>query len=279
MLLSNSCKRKRLSMFLKSLFGLLLSTAIALASQPVTVLLHDGSEIKGTFAGGGPDTIRVEVAGQTITLQVKSIESVKFGGPAMAGTPSSLPVAAVTVPQPLQSVQIPASTEIVVRLIDSVDSAHDSVNKRYRAPVDQPIASPQGDVVVPRGADAQVALIEERESGRLAGRTQLTLALYSLTIDHQRYDVASNSVSESSSSRTGRSAETIGGLAAAGAVIGAIAGGGKGAAIGAGSGATLGTVGQVLTSGQRVKVPAETKLGFRLQEPLEVKKSLARGER
>lgn len=90
MLLSNNCKRKRLSMFLKSLFGLLLSTAIALASQPVTVLLHDGSEIKGSFADGGPDSIRVEVAGQTITLQVKSIESVKFEGPAKADTPSSL---------------------------------------------------------------------------------------------------------------------------------------------------------------------------------------------
>lgn len=153
------------------------------------------------------------------------------------------------------------------------------MNKRYRASVDQPIASPQGEVLVPTGADAQVALIEERESGRLAGRTQLTLALYSLTIDHQRYDVASNSVSKSSSSRTGRSAKTIGGLAAAGAAIGAIAGGGKGAAIGAGSGATLGTAGQVLTSGQRVKVPAETRLAFRLQEPLQVKKSLARGER
>lgn len=272
MLLSNSCERKRLSMFLKSLFGLLLSTAITLASQPVTVLLHDGSEVKGSFAGGGPDTIRVEVARQTITLQVKSIESVKFEAPAKAGPPAA-------VPQPLQSVQIPASTEIVVRLIDSVDSARDSVNKRYRVSVGQPIASPQGEVLVPRGADAQVGLIEERESGRLAGRTQLTLALYSLTIDHQRYDVASNSVSESSSSRTGRSAKMIGGLAAAGAVIGAIAGGGKGAAIGAGSGAALGTVGQVLTSGQRVKVPAETRLAFRLQETLQLKKSLARGER
>ena len=53
-----------------------------------------------------------------------------------------------------------------------------------------------------------------------------------------------------------------------GAVIGAIAGGGKGAAIGAGSGATLGTLGEVFTSGQRVRVPSETRLTFRLQQPL-----------
>lgn len=54
-------------------------------------------------------------------------------------------------------------------------------------------------------------------------------------------------------------------------MIGAIAGGGKGAAIGAGSGAGLGTLGQVLTSGERVKVPAETRLSFRLREPLQTK--------
>ena len=46
------------------------------------------------------------------------------------------------------------------------------------------------------------------------------------------------------------------------------AGGGKGAAIGAGSGATLGTLGQVFTSGQQVRVPPETRLTFRLQQPL-----------
>lgn len=53
-----------------------------------------------------------------------------------------------------------------------------------------------------------------------------------------------------------------------GAVIGALAGGGRGAAIGAGSGAAAGTAAQVMTAGQKVKIPSETRLTFTLQNPL-----------
>ena len=42
---------------------------LALASQPVTVTMQDGSQIKGTFAGGSADEIKVVVAGQTLTLK------------------------------------------------------------------------------------------------------------------------------------------------------------------------------------------------------------------
>ena len=53
-----------------------------------------------------------------------------------------------------------------------------------------------------------------------------------------------------------------------GTLIGAIAGGGKGVAIGAVAGAGAGT--QVLTRGKTVKVPAETTLRFKLDQPLDV---------
>jgi hypothetical protein len=52
--------------------------------------------------------------------------------------------------------------------------------------------------------------------------------------------------------------------------VGAIAGGGKGAAMGAGSGAALGTGAEVLTGGQKVKIPSETRLTFRLQNPVQL---------
>ena len=62
----------------------------------------------------------------------------------------------------------------------------------------------------------------------------------------------------------------MGGGAALGAIVGALAGGGKGAAIGAGSGAALGGGVQVLTHGQTVKIPSETRLTFRLQNPAQL---------
>ena len=46
------------------------------------------------------------------------------------------------------------------------------------------------------------------------------------------------------------------------------AGGGKGAAIGAAAGGATGAGVQVLTKGQQVKVPSETLLEFRLQQPV-----------
>jgi hypothetical protein len=52
--------------------------------------------------------------------------------------------------------------------------------------------------------------------------------------------------------------------------VGALAGGGKGAAIGAASGATLGAGTEVLTKGQQVKIPSETRLTFRLQTPVQL---------
>jgi len=53
-----------------------------------------------------------------------------------------------------------------------------------------------------------------------------------------------------------------------GTIIGAIAGGGKGAAIGAATGAGAGAVGQTVTRGGNVRVPAETLLRFRLDRPM-----------
>jgi hypothetical protein len=69
-----------------------------------------------------------------------------------------------------------------------------------------------------------------------------------------------------------RTGEFTGGGAAFGAIVGAIAGGGKGAAIGAGSGAGAGAVTQILTKGT-IKVPVESILTFRLEQPLQVRAS------
>ena len=52
--------------------------------------------------------------------------------------------------------------------------------------------------------------------------------------------------------------------------LGGIFGGGRGAAIGAASGAGAGGAVQVLTKGQRVRIPAETRLSFTLQNAVRI---------
>ena len=124
--------------------------------------------------------------------------------------------------------------------------------------------------MIPRGADVLTKLVQDQQSGKIEGRTVLTLALSTITVNGRPIDVTSTDVKSESSSRGKRSAGVIGGAAALGAIIGAVAGGGKGAAIGAGSGAVVGTGAEVLTSGQKVKIPSETRLTFRLQSPVQL---------
>jgi hypothetical protein len=163
--------------------------------------------------------------------------------------------------------EVPAGTVVVVRMIDDVDSERDRVGQTFRASLDEPVMI-DGRELIPRGVDVSAKLVDDQQSGRLTGRTELTMDLVSITAGGKTYDIATGEVTTASESRTGRTAKVVGGTAALGAIIGAIAGGGKGAAIGAAGGAAAGGAVQILTKGQKVKIPAETRLSFTLQQPV-----------
>ena len=171
-------------------------------------------------------------------------------------------------PPPVVGIQVPAETPVTVRMIDSVDSKQSHLGQTFRASVDEPVAV-NGQIIIPRGADALVKLVADQQSGKFEGKTILTLALAGITINGQIIDTTTGDVSKASKSRGARTASVVGGGAALGAIIGALAGGGPGAAIGLASGAAVGTGAQVITKGQQVKIPSETRLNFVLQQPLQ----------
>jgi hypothetical protein len=162
---------------------------------------------------------------------------------------------------PASNFMLPQGTNFVIRMIDSVDSERDRIGQSFRAALDQPVMI-DGNEVIPRGADVTVKLVDSKQSGKLAGRAELALSLQSVSANGRMVDVNTQTVKEESSSRTARTAKVAGGAAAVGAIIGGIAGGGKGAAIGAGAGAATGVGVELATSGQRVRVPSETRLTF-----------------
>jgi outer membrane biosynthesis protein TonB len=171
-------------------------------------------------------------------------------------------------PQPI-TVTIPEGTIVTVRTIDSIDSKVNSAGQTFRGSLDAPIVV--GDrVVVPKGLNVNLKLVEASSAGKFKGRSELTVSLDSFTYQGRTYQVASSDVQEKGGSRGKRSAEVIGGGAVLGALIGGLAGGGKGAAIGAGVGAGSGTAVQALTHGQQVKIPSETRLDFTLHDPVDV---------
>jgi hypothetical protein len=171
-------------------------------------------------------------------------------------------------PQPEQ-VTIPAGTVITVRMTDSIDSSRNRPGEEFAATVDAPIVVDER-VVIRRGADARVRLVEARSAGRMAGQSELQVELVGLAIGAQTYATESGAVEKVGASRGKRTAATIGGGAVLGTLIGAIAGKGKGAAIGAAVGAGAGTAVQASTKGQQVQIPAETKLDFTLKVPITV---------
>lgn len=178
------------------------------------------------------------------------------------------PATAPAPPQPV-TVTVPANSIVTIRTIDGIDSSTNHAGEVFKASLDAPIVV-DSRVVVPAGADAYLKLVSASSAGHIAGRSELSLELSSIAFQGKTYNVDSSNVKQSGASRGKRSAATIGGGAALGALIGAVAGGGKGAAIGAAVGGGAGTGVQVLTKGQQVKIPSETRLDFTLQQPLEI---------
>jgi hypothetical protein len=190
-------------------------------------------------------------------------------GSPQAAQPTSPPAPPVPPPPQPVTVTIPESTIVTVRTIDAIDSSTSSTGQTFSGSLDAPIVV--GDqVVVPKGLNVTLKLVNASSAGKFKGSSELTVALESFTYQGKTYTLSTSDVQEKGASRGKRSAAVIGGGAALGALIGGLAGGGKGAAIGAGVGAGGGTAVQAMTKGQQVKIPSETRLDFTLHAPVAV---------
>jgi hypothetical protein len=179
--------------------------------------------------------------------------------------PAPAPVAA---PKP-EPITLPAGTAIAITVDQFVSSKDNNAGDRFDASVATPVVV-DGKQVIPSGAKASGSVTVAKSAGRFKGNADLAITLKSVTVDGKTYNLHTSTFAEASKSRGKRTAITTGIGAGAGAVIGAIAGGGKGAAIGAGVGAGGGAVGAAATGDRDVDIPAETRVTFRLTQPLTI---------
>jgi hypothetical protein len=181
------------------------------------------------------------------------------------------PAAPARVPK---TVTIPAGTLVAVRVDQRLASDTAQTGDSFRATLDQPLVV-DGAVIAERGARVEGRVAESDSGGRVRGRASIVLELVRLnTSDGQRVRLATESFTRSAERSTKKDAAKVGIGAGLGAAIGAIAGGGKGAAIGATVGGAAGT-GAVLTSrGDAAEIPAETRMTFRLSEPITITEKL-----
>src|SRR6202045_60949 len=166
-------------------------------------------------------------------------------------------------------VTLPAGEPILVRMIDPVDSKQNVVGDVFKASLETDLAV-NNVLVARRGSDAYVRLAYAKEARGLSGSSELQLELTRIIIDGHEFPVVSGEYTMKGKGRGGDTAKKVGGGAVIGAIIGGVAGGGTGAAIGAGVGGEAGAGAEILTRGRAVRVPSETLLEFRLDQPVTV---------
>jgi len=172
------------------------------------------------------------------------------------------------------SVTIPAGTLLSVRLGETLASDRNHPGDAFSATLDQPLVI-DGFVIAERGARVQGKVLEAQEAGRVKGVSSLSVHLTRLhTSDGQDVNLQTASFHKEGPASHGEDAKKIGAGAAIGAVIGAIAGGGKGAAIGAGVGGAAGTGTVMATRGKAAELPVETRLSFRVEQPVTITERL-----
>lgn len=192
-----------------------------------------------------------------------AVSSVNPMGPISSAMPNT------PAPKPIQLISVPSGTALNIRLIDSIDTEKNTVGETFRASLASPVYV-DDRVVIPAGAGVSGKITSIETSGRFTGRPQVGLELTSFMVNNRRYLIHTSEFTRQGGSQGSRTAKSVGGGAAIGALIGAVAGGGKGAAIGAAVGAGAGGGVQAARGAQQVKLPSETRLSFRLENPISV---------
>jgi len=239
-------------------------------TAPGVTKVNDSMQLKPEATAGAIPAVPVAPARNSAAPPAATSAAPSPAAPPAANTPAP-PVAAVQPPPPPKpkKVIVPEGTSIQVVTIDSIDSKKDTVGGTFMASLYAPLTVGE-QVVAAKGSNVSIKLLGAATSGNFKGKSELHLALDSIEAQGKRYPVQSSTYSEVGKSQGKQTAKKVGVGAAVGATIGAIAGGGKGAAIGAGVGAGAGTAAQVLTKGDQVNVPSETRLEFKLEMPLEI---------
>jgi hypothetical protein len=270
----------------KCLCAVLVGVTLAGAAAADTLELKDGRVLQGKYLGGTQAILRFELNGEVQTFPTNEIVALTFtrgSSQATGVTPAAAPQNNVAPAPPSSvavstdsgagnagnSVTLAAGQSLLVRMIDGVDSTKNHVGDIFHASLETDLTA-NGVLVARKGTDVYGKLATAEAQGKFTGKSELQLELTRLVIDGRDYSLVSSDYNVQGKGRGGDTAKKVGGGAVLGAIIGGIAGGGKGAAIGAAAGGGAGAGVQIITKGDQVKVPSESLLEFRLQQPLTV---------
>ena len=175
-------------------FIILAATIPLFASD--TIMLRDGSQRIGTFIGASDRTVTFEENGARRQYDLSQIRSVQFD-PSLAFRNSSR-TREYADRGPAQNVEpsgrmIPAGAELVVRTNQDIRSTTAEPNRYYSAVVERDVIDGSGQMVVPRGSEAQL-VIRDVPAG---SSHQLTLDLQSVSVNGSTYYVSTEDLQRS----------------------------------------------------------------------------------
>jgi len=268
---------------------------LPLALSAARLVLRDGTIMEGQFISGTPQNIIFQdTNGVRRRFDLNLIQNLEFNSIATTadrgygydryGQPAD-----VRAPQPNNNAAyrderrddrrndrdwtvLPPGTSISVRNDAGINAENAVENRTFPATIVQDVLDGTGNIVIPRGSSATL-IVRRVTEGNALSNGNFVLDLESMRVNGRRYVVNTEDIrtGDQGIGKNRRTAEYVGGGAVLGTLLGAVAGGGKGAAIGAIAGAAAGGGAQVLTKGHELRVPAETVLNFRLEEPLHLR--------
>ena len=170
-------------------------------------------------------------------------------------------------------VTLNAGMLISVRLVDGLSTERSAPGDSFTATLDRELVA--GDfVIAERGARAEGRVVSVDRGSKARGGAALAVELTKVrTSDDQVVSLVTDPFTRHSEPDRSTDAAKVVGGAALGAILGAIAGGGKGAAIGAGAGGGAGA-GDVMLTRKPATLASETRISFRLREPVTITEQL-----
>jgi len=233
--------------------------SLAAVAAADTLIMRDGTRVEGIVTG---------IAGRTITFRHADGVSHRYPTSHVASLEFFSADRANPQAASDRRLEVPAGTELLVRTTETIDSRDSAADQRFSAQVSRGVADASGRVIIREGSIAQLVIRQVSFVGK-SGTPELALDLKSITVEGRRYLVSAAELTEDIDTHiaTNRRETVRGG--AVGTIVGTLtlASASKDQGldpIGVGGR----PVSQLLTKGRDVKIPADTVLRFRLDQPV-----------
>jgi hypothetical protein len=186
---------------------------------------------------------------------------------------------------PGEVTEIPAGTDIKIRLLSALSTLRNDKGDVFRAEVTEDLRQGQR-ILIPRGSRLTGVVGHASRGGRISGRAEITLLFEELQYsnglrlpieatvvslhDDGRETVDSSEGTVRAQGSASRDAARVGTSTGIGTILGTLRGGKKGAGVGAAVGGAVGFTSVLFTRGRDVELSPESRMVIRLTRQIDV---------